>query len=539
MGLEFRYGRDGKLIPKWYGRYENGGKRHTVDLDVKIAGNPPSSLSLRDKGDETFELSRQKALDKLEGFIERTRGKQDAAHLIERIYEIKTGEKVKSVGLDSLGDQWVRIPRRRKPNARYVEQCKSVLDRFVKQVRVKFPKVEELGQVTREVAQAFMEWESERGVTAKTWNDTLKLLRATCKYLLPAGSINPFTSMPTRDTDTVFRRPFTPQELGTILNAARMDDFIRPIIVTGICTAMRRGDCCLLKWKDVDLRRRFITVKTQKTGVTVSIPIFPLLFDELVARPATADGFVFPEQAQMYRENPDGITYRVKTVLYEAFKPEDLESGDGVNKPAQALPEMTVEEMRGRGMNYIASLADSPKMARMKRALELYLEGKTLGEVVEELGSYKTQVYGDLREIEEATKCKIIRGRHGDSKNMASALRADANVLRVNREGSSRRASVRDFHSFRVTWVTLALTAGVPLELVQKVTGHKTTDVVLKHYFQPGQEDFRRTLQAAMPKLLTNGQKTSQDQMIEILDGITVRTWKVDVARLRALVGAM
>lgn len=46
---------------------------------------------------------------------------------------------------------------------------------------------------------------------------------------------------------------------------------------------MRRGDCCLLKWKDVDLARRFITVKTAKTGVTVSIPIFPMLHDELRA----------------------------------------------------------------------------------------------------------------------------------------------------------------------------------------------------------------------------------------------------------------
>ncbi len=62
-----------------------------------------------------------------------------------------------------------------------------------------------------------------------------------------------------------------------------------------------------------------------------------------------------------------------------------------------------------------------------------------------------------------------------------------------------RRGSVRDFHSFRVTWVTLALTAGVPLELVQRVTGHKTTDVVLKHYFRPGQEDFRLALEGAMP----------------------------------------
>ncbi|MEI8044218.1 MAG: hypothetical protein WCL11_22600, partial [Verrucomicrobiota bacterium] len=36
-------------------------------------------------------------------------------------------------------------------------------------------------------------------------------------------------------------------------------------------------------------------------------------------------------------------------------------------------------------------------------------------------------------------------------------------------------------------------------------TGHKTTDIVLKHYFQPGREDFRQALQSVMPKLLTVG----------------------------------
>jgi antitoxin (DNA-binding transcriptional repressor) of toxin-antitoxin stability system len=40
-------------------------------------------------------------------------------------------------------------------------------------------------------------------------------------------------------------------------------------------------------------------------------------------------------------------------------------------------------------------------------------------------------------------------------------------------------------------WVTLAPTAGVPLELVQMMTGHRTTDIALKHYFQPGREEFR------------------------------------------------
>lgn len=45
-------------------------------------------------------------------------------------------------------------------------------------------------------------------------------------------------------------------------------------------------------------------------------------------------------------------------------------------------------------------------------------------------------------------------------------------LQRVNREESPQNACVRDFHSLRVTWVTMTLTAAVALELVQKVTGH-------------------------------------------------------------------
>lgn len=87
--------------------------------------------------------------------------------------------------------------------------------------------------------------------------------------------------------------------------------------------------------------------------------------------------------------------------------------------------------------------------------------------------------------------------------------------------------------------MTLAVTAGVPMELVTKVTGHKTVDIVLKHYFQPGREDFRRALQSAMPNLLTNGSKTPKDQMLEILDKTTVKSWERDMVRLRALVTAL
>jgi integrase len=507
MPVELKTQRDGRIRDTWYGRYEINGRKHYLNLDVKVAGNPPASLSLRDEGDGAFERSRATALAKLESIVEEARSQRSSERLVEKLYEIKTGEQIKSVKLSELPAEWGRIARKRTPDERYAKQCMSRLAQFAAFVRGQNAKAEEIAHVTRTAARAFLNAEEKRGVTAKTWNDTLVLLRATFQHLLPAGSINPFSGVPTRETETVFRKPFTPEELKAILDAAHDDDFVRPVLVTGVCTAMRRGDCCLLEWKDVDLAKRFITVKTAKTGQTVDIPIFPLLFDELARveklklgkvraglakaeigghlTPALSPkggegverkGYVFPEQARMYLDNPDGITWRVRKVFAAAGFKDEGEEADPPSSDSGAAKE-------GEGAALVV--------------------------------------------VEASAAVKTMAGQDGAV--------AHCGDIHAERKGGLRRASVRDFHSFRVTWVTLALTAGVPLELVQKVTGHKTTDIVLKHYFQPGREDFRKALQSAMPKLLTNGQKSPKDEMKDVLDKLTVKNWKKGKARLLAL----
>lgn len=418
MPLEVRFKLDGSLREFWYGHYKINGKRYCSNLGVKIAGTPPDPFSLKAEGDAQFERSRAQAQAKLEAMIEEARHSRNSERLVEKLYEIKTGETIQSVRLEDLPNAWANIPRKRKPNERYAKQCQSALKGFASFVKDRNPKAQEMAHVTRTLARAFLDAEESRGVTAKTWNDTLKLLRATFKHLLPPGAINPFSNIPTRETEMIFRKPFTPSELEAIIAAAHSDDFIRPIIMTGIFTAMRRGDCCLLKWADVDLEHQFINVKTSKTGQTVHIPVFPLLDTELQhqlrnrnrSKNKDHDQYVFPDQAAMYKNNPDGITWRVRKVFAAAgFKdPKDDDS-------------------------------------------------------------------------EQAS----VRG----------AIHAD-------RADGLRRASVRDFHSFRVTWVTLALTANIPLEIVQKVTGHKTADIVLKHYFQPGREDYRNAIQSALKELI-------------------------------------
>ncbi len=533
MPLELRWKLSGPLRPFWYGRYEVNGKRYCPNLGVKIAGNPPASMSLMDQGDVAFERSRLAAQAKLDSIVEEARSTRDSARLVERLYEIKTGEAIKSVKLDELPEEWAKIPRRREPDERYASQCQSTLRRFAEFVRRENTKADELAHVNRTVARSFMDAEMKRGVSPKTWNDTLKLLRATFKYLLPAGAINPFSDTPTKDTETIFRIPFTPEELKAIVVVSRNDEFIRPIIITGMCSAMRRGDCCLLKGDDVDMHNRFITVKTAKTGVTVSIPIFPMLYDELTKRTIKPGKYVFPEQAAMYLENPDGITWRVKKVLALALR----EDGDDP-EDADTLPEVSAEELLRRGHEYIATLPDSPKREHMKTVFDLYASGKRMCEAVAASGVSKGSASNYLNQIEGAIGCRVVRGRDA-SRSVTALLKDDKGVLGAKREGGQRRASLRDFHSFRVTWVTLALTAGVPLELVQKVTGHKTTDIVLKHYFQPGREAFRTALNAAMPQFLTYGKKSPQDEARTILERMTAKTSKQDKARLLELMATM
>jgi hypothetical protein len=140
----------------------------------------------------------------------------------------------------------------------------------------------------------------------------------------------------------------------------------------------------------------------------------------------------------------------------------------------------------------------------MRTVFDLYAGGKELCDVAAGVSKGSASKY--LNQVEGAIGRRVVRYRDA-SRSVAALLKDDKGVQGAKRAGGQRRASLRDFHSFRATWVTLALTAGVPLELVQKVTGHKTTDSVLKHYFQPGR-----------------GGRRPAEAMREVLEKMTAQT---------------
>lgn len=110
----------------------------------------------------------------------------------------------------------------------------------------------------------------------------------------------------------------------------------------------------------------------------------------------------------------------------------------------------------------------------------------------------------------------------------------------MSRKAGQRESSIRNFRNFRVTWITLALTAG-GLELVEHVSCHRTVEVVMKRYFRPGREDFRRTMMKVMPKMPSDGgaQGSVKDQALAIVEALSAKTWRRDQAQLVRVLSAL
>jgi len=85
-----------------------------------------------------------------------------------------------------------------------------------------------------------------------------------------------------------------------------------------LCTAMRRGDCCELRWTDVDLKEGFVSVKTSKTGERAEMPMFTPLRRVIDPQVGNGSEYVFPEQARLSLKNPQGVSRRVRDVFEAA-----------------------------------------------------------------------------------------------------------------------------------------------------------------------------------------------------------------------------
>jgi integrase len=530
---------DGRLRPFWYGIFQRAGRKQVRTL-CRIAGNPPASLKLNDTGDTAFEHSRQKALIELAEMAEGRQSEADKEKLFQQIHVARYGTKIEPVQLADLADRWEKFPGKRRRGALQIEICRGIIGRFQQHMATEAPKMQELGEVKADHVRSFMDAEQARGITGRTWNRSLGLLKACFKRLEPYGDAwrNYLKEQVKEDENSVHREPFTPEEITAVVDAAAADPELKPLIITALCTAMRRGDVCRLRWKNVDLKQGFITVKTSKSNELVEIPILPMLRVELeriqADHPPLPGDYVFPAAAALYANNPDQLNDRLQVILERAgfVDDEKLKRLKAEQAKRATLVQLAPDDLRRRGLQALAAAAMSAK--RRERTREIftrYMDGASVKQIAKAMPSSAGLVSLRLADVERLTGAAVVR-RPALPEVHRGTITADI----PSESHRCRRACLKGWHSFRTTWITLALSAGVPEMIVRRVTGHATADVVLKHYFRPGREQFRAALAGALPKALTAGGVPDKDaEAVKIIRKMTSRTLVRDKARLLAL----
>ena len=518
MKLRLKIQKNGELRPRWYGAWVDDGKAREVSL-CRWRGTPPASWKVADTGDRAFEDSRAAALAELREIVEGGKSKADRDALAARVHRARYGQKVRRVKIAELYAAWEAMPRKKPPTAGHDAVCRGVFDRFAGYMAETAPNVTETGALTAAHLRGFMEAEDRRGVSARTWNGTLSILRGTLARVDPnsTGFLEYLRDLPSRDFATIHRRPFDEGELARIFDAAESDPLLRGMIITAASTAMRRGDVARLRWQGVDLDAGFITVKTSKTGETVDIPIFPQL-RHVLENQKRRGPFVFPEAAKIYATCPQALDVRLRRIF---------ERAGFVRLPRKAEPEADrypaapPEEISRRADEAMPGAGWGPK--RQRTAMEIlrrHLDGQTGIEIAKALGISRGGVSAHLHAIEKLIGLAVVSPAREEKPN-GPAMLADA-PPEVQR---AKRGSLVGWHGFRVTFCTMALANGVPLELVQRITGHRTADIVLKHYFHPNRKQLRDAIGNRMPAALIGG-KDDPKPMREPLPAWAVKAVK-------------
>ena len=190
-----------------------------------------------------------------------------------------------------LAEAWQRYEM--SPNRRDIAQTtlnskRTVWMAFARWMEKHHVEIGDLAQVTEEsVAEYLMQFRCNHSAT--TYNNHVCILREVFRVLADKAGVthDPWAGVCLRSDDSVSRRELTLSEVERIYaEAAKAGPEWKLLVMTGIYTGLRLGDCCRLKWENVSLERTVIQVIPEKTkkhahGRPVTIPIHPQLLAEL------------------------------------------------------------------------------------------------------------------------------------------------------------------------------------------------------------------------------------------------------------------
>ena len=313
------------------------------------------------------------ALKKLEEFMAPFvhRNKLMALKMLEaRVAGVEKREEIEDENRSRMllcNSWWYYVDscRRRDVSKTTLAAKKTVWANFVNWIGLVYEENMEVKAVTPEIVETYLLY-LKRCVSATTWNNRLCYLREIYRVIMnkAKAKVNPFNGIPLLPKNCHSRRELAPAEIRRLLTEAEgRGESWWTLVLTGLYTGLRLGDCCRLTWEKVNLEREIIQLVPSKTrrispNRIVTIPIHPHLakiYQRLSVGRRDADGegeeqpsdgaepnYILPEIGKMYTHSP----HRVSSNLEKIFKAAGIQMSVEVDGRRCKVPEATFHSLR-------------------------------------------------------------------------------------------------------------------------------------------------------------------------------------------------
>ena len=330
----------------------------------------------------------------------RTKDRDQAERVLQRfLAPLGLGEQ--RLPLADVWFEYVKSPNRNELAKATLDGKRQTWMHFAKWMEHFYLPVKDLGGVTADMVAEYLVC-LRADLCATTYNNRVCILREIFRVLAQKARLeeDPWEGVRLRPDDSHSRRELTMDELRRLLEAAKKCEVrsakceegadgashLAPctshynewhlLILIGIYTGLRLGDCCRLDWSQINLAQGVIQLVPEKTKRhhrrIVTIPIHPTLGAELLesaecdvrsAKSESADashfalstshftGPVLPRISEMYARTRSRVSDRLCAI----FRAAHIETSVQIEGRKHKTPEATFHSLRHTFVSFAAN----------------------------------------------------------------------------------------------------------------------------------------------------------------------------------------
>ena len=213
-----------------------------------------------------------------------------------------------------LADVWleyVKSPNRNELSKATLDGKRNTWMQFAKWMEHFYLPVKDLGGITSDMIAEYLACVRAE-VCASTYNTRVCILREIFRTLAKKAGLeeDPWEGVRLRPDDSHSRRELTMEELKRLLDAAKKSGAEwHKLMLIGIYTGLRLGDCCRLDWSQISIAQGVIQLVPRKTRRhhqrLVTIPIHPALGRALIS--GEAESFPLQDKDGSLHSEAEGI----------------------------------------------------------------------------------------------------------------------------------------------------------------------------------------------------------------------------------------